>query len=151
MFLEQYILYQLDSELLKREKVEEIMQKKEEEILKTLDVLEKERIKLDRKRKILQRKRLEEYEKAVFGREAYFQTKDTDMQNVDGKISEIDIEIDRLKKSILKRKDGAACFFNQGCKTDLKLVGQIIRKITVYDEEHIEIEWMLDIEENAIV
>lgn len=151
MFLEQYILYQIDSELLKREKVEMLKQKKEEEILEKLDVLAKERIKLDRKSEILHRKRLEEYEKAVFGRKSHFQTENAAMQDVDGKIAEIDGEVARLKKSIPRRKDGITDFYKQGDKAELNLVDTIIRKITVYDEEHIEIEWMLDIEESAIV
>lgn len=36
-------------------------------------------------------------------------------------------------------------------RLDKDLVDVLIRKITVYDEEHIEIEWMPDIDENAFV
>ncbi len=151
MFLEQYILYQIDSELLKREKAEKIKQKRKEEIQEKLNVLEKERRKLCAKRKILHRKRLEEYEKAVFGKEAHFQIEKADMQDTEEEIAGIDGEIESLKKSICKEKSGAAGYFDWGGKTGFNLVEAMIRKITVYDEGHIEIEWMQDIEENAIV
>ncbi len=151
MFLEQYILYQIDSELIRWEKAEKMKQKKEKEILEKLDILKKEMRKLDRKKEILHRKRLEEYEKAVFGRESHFQTEDTAMQDVNGKIAEIESEMDRMKELIPKRREGTIDFFNQGGKTELKFAEAMIRKITVYNEEHIEIEWMSDIEENAFV
>lgn len=153
MFLEQYILYQIDSELLRQEKAEEVKREKERDILEKLDRLEKERIKLDRKKAVLHRKRLDEYEKTVFGRESNFQTKNTDVQDVDREIARIDGEIARLEKEIRRRKGRTADLRTQGKEGELDkdLVDALIRKIIVYDEEHIEIEWMLDTDENAFV
>ena len=108
---------------------------------------------MDRKKTVLHRKRLDEYEKAVFGRESKFQTKNTAVQDVDGEIARIDGEIARLEKEIRRRQEGTADFRKQGNGTELDkdLADALIRKIIVYDEEHIEMEWILDTDENAFV
>lgn len=153
MFLEQYVLYQIDSELLRQGKAEKVKREKEKDTLEKLDILAKERVKLDRKKTVLHRKRLDEYEKAVFGRESKFQTKNTAVQDVDGEIARIDGEIARLEKEIRRRQEGTADFRKQGNGTELDkdLADALIRKIIVYDEEHIEMEWILDTDENAFV
>lgn len=153
MFLEQVILCQIDAAWPGRESLGKIRLEKEHEFQKGMGALLEERAELLRNKAALQRKRLEEYEKAAFGKASNFQAQHIAMHDVEDKIAEIDTDIDRLKKEIPRREDGITGVCNQGCGAELtkELVEALIRKIIVYDESHIEIEWALDAKESATV
>ena len=151
MFLEQFVLYQLHLELSKQEELEELRQKKENEVRREINAWKKEKEELGRKQAVLQRKRMEEYEKAVFQKNSSFQTEDIVMQHVKERMAEIDKEITKLEEQLSTGKNSVAGFFRQGCMAELteKLAEKFIQKITVYGEENIEIKWTFDKRDNA--
>ena len=146
MFLEQFVLYKIESELSTQKNLEKMKVIKADEIREKINVLIKDKEVLARRKAVLQRKRFEDYEKAVFNKEFHFQT-DVTMSHVEEKIIKIDAEIDRLEKEI-PRKSEIASFFNGRYRTEItaELVETFIQKIIVYDEEHIEIEWKYETE-----
>ena len=116
-------------------------------------MLIKESKMLYKRKAVLQRKRLEEYEKNVFGEKSRFQTEDIAVKQIEEKIDEIDRAVDELNERLSKRKDGMAVLLKNGygCELTTELVKALIQKIIVYDEAHIEIVWKFETEENAVV
>ncbi len=153
MFLEQFVLYKIGSELSRQKNLEKIRLKREYEIREKMDVLIKESKMLYKRKAVLQRKRLEEYEKNVFGEKSRFQTEDIAVKQIEEKIDEIDRAVDELNERLSKRKDGMAVLLKNGygCELTTELVEALIQKIIVYDEAHIEIVWKFETEENAVV
>lgn len=149
LFLEQWILYKMNAELCKEGNAGNMKLKKEEEAKEQMYILAKEKEALTRKKAVLQRKRREEYEKAVFGKKSEFQTEDISMRKIEEKMVALDCIIDELGKKLSKSRDGIEAFFNSGYGGELtaELVEALIQKIIVYDEEHMEIEWKFETED----
>ncbi|MCI9060469.1 MAG: recombinase family protein [Lachnospiraceae bacterium] len=143
VFLEQFVLEQLRFRLPAQKELEKIRQEKEDEIRKKLHIWIKEKEKISRKKAALQRKRLEEYEKSVFHREISFQTEDLELQQVEERMAEIEKEIISMEQKLREEKDKSS--FSREGKAELtkELAETLIREITVYGEERIEITWTL--------
>ncbi len=152
MFLEQAVLFQIDSELSRQEKLEQMRLKKASEIHVSIEQLERDRERLLRKKAVLQRERLAEYEKSVFDPGYQFQKEDAAIEQADMEIQQMEAEINRRKEQLPKENGQFIQMFANGCHTALtkELVDLLIQKIIVYDEQHIEIKWKFE-EENAIV
>lgn len=143
VFLEQFVLEQLRFRLPAQKELEKIRQEKEDEIRKKLHIWIKEKEKISRKKAALQRKRLEEYEKSVFHREISFQTEDLELQQVEERMAEIEKEINSMEQELREEKEKSP--FSREGKAELtkELAETLIREITVYGEERIEITWTL--------
>lgn len=150
MFLEQVILYRIDSELSRQEEVEQLKRKKEAEIRREIKELEKSKERLIRKKAALQRERLEAYEKSVLESGYRFQTDDTAIEQVESQIEEARKKINRLESEIPRGREKFTDIFCREDRTVLtkEMVELLINKIVVYDEQQIEIEWKFQ-EENA--
>lgn len=146
MFLEQVILCRIEEEVSRRENVRKIKLAEENKMREKINALVKEKEILNRRKEVLQRKRLEEYERAFFDKKCHFQTDDTAIRQIEAKITEIACETDRLRKELSDKKTDH--FLNLGGRVELtrEWVESSIKKIIVYNENDIEIEWKSETE-----
>lgn len=144
MFLEQTILYRMQKEAEIQRKIECLKAEEEAKTHDKIDRLTKMKNRMIRKREKLQRERMENYERSVFDTEFEFQTDDTEIRKTEERITGIDQEIDRLRKAVPEREIGLTECLGNGVGRQLtkELVDALIRRIVVYDEEHVEIEFM---------
>lgn len=145
MFLEQAVLYRINTEQSVQDSLRKTEQKKETGIQNEINALEKDRNILLRKKAALQRERLQNYERAVF--EADRESWITAGGKIQALTDEICCEISRLEEEISRRKKEAAVNISGEWRMKLsaELAEALIRKITVYGGQHIEIEWRSDI------
>lgn len=143
MFLEQIILYRMEREAEIQRGIEHLKEEKEAKIHEKIDKLTKTRDRLIRKKAKLQRERMENYERSVFDAGFEFQTDDTEIRQTEERIIGIDRKIDSLEKAVSERNAGFTDFSENGAGERLtkELVEALIRRIVVYDEGHVEIEF----------
>ena len=144
MFLEQVILYRMEEETTIQQEMKRLRGKERERFHEKIEKLTKIKNRLIRKRENLQRERMERYERSVFDAEFQFQTDDTEIRRAEEKIAGIGQEIDRLKEAVPEMDTGFMDFSenSMGGQFTKELVKALIRKIVVYDEAHIEIEFV---------
>lgn len=147
MFLEQIILFRIYEERSRQVKLEEMKLNRINEIRKRMKRLTKDKELLLMRKAVLQRKRMEDYEKSVFDRKYKFQTDNAAIEQVETRIGEIECEIRRLEEEVPKQKEK----FMEGWGEELirEVAEKLIERIVVYDEQHIEIEWKFD--QNAVI
>lgn len=152
MFLEQYVLYRIVEELQIHENLEKLQEKREADIRKKIGDLEKNKRELLDRKKVLLRKRMEEYEKSVFDKNFKYQKDDMEITKAEEQSCEIEKEIGRFKAELSLKSHRIGEEYR---KTEIKItkefVDKFIHKIIVYDETHIEIEWKFESVKNAVV
>lgn len=152
MFLEQYLLYRVSEKMIAQESLEKIQLKREEDTRKTIKCLEQEREKISMRMSALQRERMEAYERSVFDEDFKFQTDDTKISETEQKLEEIENKIEKLKnENSLNNQRFTGGYRKEELKITKELIEELIQKIIVYDEEHIEIEWKPHLNDNAVI
>ncbi len=144
MFLEQVVLYRMEEETTIQQEMKRLRGKERERFHEKIEKLTKIKNRLIRKRENLQRERMERYERSVFDEEFQFQTDDTEIRQAEERIAGIDQEIAGLKEAAPEMDTGFMDFSENsvGGQLTKQLVEALIRRIVVYDEEHIEIEFV---------
>ncbi len=142
MFLEQIVLYRIGEELSRQEKLEQMKLNRALEISERMKTLTKDKELLLMRKALLQRKRMEDYEKSVFDKEYKFQIENVVIEQVETRIGEVECEISRLKEELPKKREQFTEGWGEGLTSEV--IGKLIEKIVVYDEQHIEIEWKFD-------
>lgn len=152
MFLEQYLLYRVSEKMIAQESLEKIQLKREEDTRKTIKCLEQEREKILMRMSALQRERVEAYERSVYDEDFKFQTNDTKISETEQKLEEIESKIEKLKnENSLNNQRFTGRYRKEEMKITKELIEELIQKIIVYDEEHIEIEWKPHLNDNAVI
>lgn len=143
MFLEQYVLYRLQAEIMKHKDIEVQHKKEGDSVREKLLMLRKKKEDLERKRSEILMRRMKEYEVHVLQKNKEFQKVDLNISGIENAISEIEQEIERLEGNIHEDATETSQIENKRGATKLtkEVVDQFIRQIVVYSEQHIDIEW----------
>ncbi|MDC7290395.1 recombinase family protein [Blautia schinkii] len=145
MFVEQYVLFKIEEVLCSRDNLEKLYAKINADIHKKIGDLEKNRDRLEKRKDMLFRKRMEDYEKSVFS-DFKFDKDDKEIVQTERRIDEINKQIEELEAKIPVNKGKSVQDINrEKLQLTKELTDELIHKIIVYDEEHIEIEWRSDL------
>lgn len=148
MFLEQYVLFRIEEELCARENLKELYVNIIADIHKKIDELEKERNKVIKRKEVLLKKRMDDYEKSVFT-DVKFDKDDGEIRQTEERIREINHQIEKLEAEMPVGNSKTIQTFNrERLQLTKELADELICKIIVYDEDHIEIEWRSDLHTN---
>lgn len=151
MFLEQFILFQMQTELLKQENLTDLKYKQALSIDNEISKLRKTKEQWKKKQENIQRDRLEEYEKYALGKSSCFNTVDLESEQIEQIIDQIDMDIKKYENEFSKYIDQNHKVCTESLRAELtkEMIDQMIHKIFVYDESNIEIEWNFDRKKNA--
>lgn len=140
LFLENVILYRMETELLKQNNQR---QKSISTIFNQINELMEEKEKLLREKKSLNVRHFKEYEKYALGESSQFQTVDFAIAESDKRLAELEAEISIQEKNFPEWRQFDNKTHTKPIKAELtrEIVEQMIHRIVVNDESHIEIEW----------
>ncbi|MCI9071224.1 MAG: recombinase family protein [Lachnospiraceae bacterium] len=154
MFLEQFVLYELQQKmnvLLDRDK---IWREREEDLKRHREELKVKRMSVQSQQKALQMERLESYERYVAGKRTdegsntavAYQDSISRIRarekETEALLLEMEKDMDRVEAELSKKQDFAELLAYCGAaELTRETVQKFIRSIAVKDEQHIEIDW----------
>ncbi|MBS6195812.1 MAG: recombinase family protein [Clostridiales bacterium] len=140
MFAEQYVLFLMQNRLREGEETEQICMEAADRLGSEIQELKKKRKKLLAKIERGKRQNFENYQDYARGKTDTFQSADTAIKSAENELLELESHI-REKEALYMKRDrkGVSEGINELSKD---LIERYIEKVTVYDEQNIEIRWV---------
>lgn len=150
MYLEQYVLFQMQERLVKNGEMKKLAQENIMETSGRIKALQDKVRMLLKEQANLKREHFEEYQRFAASHSDTFHSKESQIQSFEKEITMLNEEISKLEiKAEYDRKHLGMS--EQYAELSRDMIDRYIKRIVIYDKQTIGIEWMLDSLKCAVV